>query len=134
MSTTSSDTTRWEAEIDAAMKCLDDFMAAFNGRDVEAFEETFNFPSVRLASNTLVVIEKGYHKPQMFDRGALKEWHRSGWDRRNVIHAGADKVHLDTRFTRYRVDGSVLGQFDSVYVVTKENDHWGVKARSSFAP
>lgn len=125
---------KWQAEIDAAMKCLDDFMAAFNARDVEAFEATFNFPSVRLASNTLVVIEKGYHKAQMFDRGALKEWHHSGWDRRNVIHAGADKVHLDTRFTRYRPDGSVLGQFDSVYVVTKENGHWGVKARSSFAP
>src|SRR5882672_5851664 len=41
-------------EIAAAQKCLDDFMAAFNARDLAAFEQTFNFPSVRLASNTLV--------------------------------------------------------------------------------
>jgi hypothetical protein len=116
------------------VKCLDDFMAAFNARDIEAFEATFNFPSVRLASNTLVVIERGYHKPEMFTRGALKEWDHSAWERRQLIHAGKDKVHFDTRFTRYRADDSVIGGFDSIYVVTNENGHWGIKARSSYAP
>jgi hypothetical protein len=118
----------------AAMQCLDDFMAAFNARDLEAWGKTFNYPSVRLASNTMVIIEPGYHTPEMFDRGALSEWHHSGWDRREIIHAGPDKVHIDTRFTRYRADGSIIGGFDSIYVVTRENGHWGVKARSSFAP
>jgi hypothetical protein len=51
-----------------------------------------------------------------------------------VIHAGPDKVHFDTCFARYRADGSTIGHFDSIYVVTLENGHWGVKARSSFAP
>ena len=74
----------------AALKCLDDFMAAFNARDLAAFEKTFNFPSVRLASNTLVIIEPGYHKPEMFKQGALADWHHSAWERRNVIHSGAD--------------------------------------------
>ena len=41
-----------QSSIDAAMKCLDDFMAAFNARDIKAWGKTFNFPSVRLASNT----------------------------------------------------------------------------------
>mgnify|MGYP006871981367 CR=1 FL=1 len=30
--------------------------------------------------------------------------------------------------------GSVIGGFDSIYVVTCEDGHWGVKARSSYAP
>jgi hypothetical protein len=122
------------AQIAAAMDCLDSFMAAFNARDLEAFEATFNFPSVRLASNTLAIIEAGYHKPAMFETGALSDWDHSAWDRRAVIHAGPDKVHIDTRFTRYRADGSVIGGFDSIYVVTCENGRWGIKARSSFAP
>ena len=122
------------AAIAAARACLDAFMAAFNARDLAAFEATFNFPSVRLASNTLVIIERGYHKPEMFERGALAEWHHSAWERRELIHAGPDKVHFDTRFARYRSDGSVLGRFDSIYVVTCENGHWGINARSSFAP
>jgi len=120
--------------IDAAMKCLDDFMAAFNARDLPAWEKTFNFPSVRLASNTLTIIEPGFHKPNLFDTALGDGWHHSGWDRREVIHAGADKVHLDTRFTRYREDGSVIGHYDSIYVVTNADGHWGIKARSSFAP
>ena len=123
-----------ETSIAAAMACLDAFMAAFNARDVKAFEATFNFPSVRLASGALTLIEPGYHHPGMFDQGALKDWSHSAWERREVIHAGEDKVHIDTRFTRYRADGDVIGGFDSIYVVTRENGHWGVKARSSFAP
>jgi hypothetical protein len=123
-----------EQAIAAAMKCLDDFMAAFNARDLVAWEETFNFPSIRLASNTMTIIERGDHRLDMFDRGALAGWHHSAWERRNVIHAGEGKVHVDTRFTRYRANGSVLGAFDSIYVVTCEDGHWGVKLRSSFAP
>ena len=120
--------------IAAAMGVLDDFMSAFNARDLPAFEATFNFPSVRLASNTLAILEKGYHKPEMFARGALSEWGRSAWDERQVIHAGPDKVHIATRFTRYRANGTVIASFNSIYVVTCEHGHWGVKARSSFAP
>jgi hypothetical protein len=122
------------AEIAAAMRCLDDFMTAFNARDLDAFESTFNFPSVRLASNTLVLIERGHHKPAMFETGPLADWDHSAWERREVIHSGPDKVHFDTRFTRYRADGSVIGGFNSIYVVTREDGHWGIKARSSYAP
>jgi hypothetical protein len=120
--------------IAAAVKVLDDFMAAFNARDLAAWDRTFNFPSVRLASNRLAILAAGDHKPEMFSQGALADWHHSAWERRDVIHAGPDKVHFDTRFSRYRADGSVIGGFDSIYVVTCEDGHWGVKARSSYAP
>ena len=111
--------TESEEAITAALACLDDFMAAFNARDLAAWEATFNFPSIRLASGKMVIIDKpGWHPPDTFTRGALKEWHHSAWDRRDVIHAGPDKVHFDTCFTRYRADGSVIGHFDSIYIVT----------------
>lgn len=120
--------------IAAAQAVLDAFMAAFNARDIDAWRKTFNFPSVRLASNTLTIIDADYHRPEMFGSGALTEWDHSAWDRREVIHAGPDKVHIDTRFSRFRADGSVIGGFDSIYVITREDGHWGVKARSSYAP
>ena len=118
----------------AAMACLDAFMTDFNGRDMPAFEQTFNFPSIRLASNTMRIISKGDQTPATFDHASLKEWDHSAWEKREIIHSGADKVHIDTRFTRYRKDGSIIGGFDSIYVVTCEDGHWGIKARSSFAP
>lgn len=124
----------YRAQIEAAMACLDAFMKGFNARDVAAYDATFNFPSVRLASNTLRIINAGDQKASMFETGSLADWDHSAWQRREVIHAGPDKVHIDTRFARYRKDGSLIGGFDSMYVVNNENGHWGVKIRSSFAP
>lgn len=122
------------AEIAAAQGVLDAFMTAFNARDLKAYEATFNFPHIRFASNTIRTINPGDMRPEMFTTGSLADWDHSAWARRDVIHAGADKVHLDTRFTRYRKDGSVIGGFDSMYIVTRLNGHWGVQGRSSFAP
>lgn len=128
------DLARFSAEIAAAQERLDAFMRAFNARDIPAFEATLNFPHVRFASGTVTVIQPGYHKPEMFTQGALTEWARSAWQRREIIHAGPDKVHIDTRFARYRADGSLLGGFDSIYIVTRVAGRWGIQGRSSFAP
>lgn len=125
---------KFAAEIAAAQERLDAFMTAFNARDLPAFEATFNFPHVRFASGAVTVINPGYHKAEMFERGALSDWDHSAWERRDVIHAGADKVHIDTRFTRYRKDGSVIGGFDSIYIVTRQDGRWGIQGRSSYAP
>ena len=124
----------YAAEIAAAQERLDAFMKAFNARDLAAFEATFNFPHVRFASGQVTVMNTGYHKPEMFRRGALAEWDHSAWERREVIHAGPDKVHIDTRFTRYRKDGTVIAGFDSIYIVTRQDGRWGIQGRSSFAP
>ena len=125
---------KFAAEIAAAQGRLDAFMTAFNARDIAAYEATFNFPHVRFASGNVTIINPGYHKPEMFTRGALADWDHSAWARRDVIHAGADKVHIDTRFTRYRKDGSVIGGFDSIYIVTRQDGRWGIQGRSSYAP
>ena len=118
-----------------AMECLDAFMAAWNARDLPAWAATFNYPSVRLASGRVVIIESAAsHRADTFERMAAAGWHHSGWSRRNVIHSGDSKVHFDTQFIRYRADGSEIGRYDSIYIVTKQDEHWGVQGRSSFAP
>jgi hypothetical protein len=119
----------------SATALLDEWMAAFNARDLGRWAATFNYPSVRLAGGRVVTLDGSESlRPDTFERLGAAGWVRSAWDRRKVIHASADKVHFDTRFTRYRADGSVIGSYDSIYVVTRQGGHWGVQARSSFAP
>jgi hypothetical protein len=119
----------------AAMQCLDDFMSAWNARDVHAFAATFNYPSIRIASGRIRILESSAaHPPDLFDRMAATGWHHSAWLRRNIIHSSDDKVHFDTRFGRYREDGRTIGEYDSIYIVSKQDGHWGVQGRSSFAP
>lgn len=125
---------QYAAEIAAAQAVLDAYMDAFNRRDLQAWEATFNFPHVRFASNKVAILQPGQQTADMFSSGALADWDHSEWARRDVINASADKVHIHTRFNRYRKDGSLIGGFDSIYIVTKLNGHWGVQGRSSFAP
>jgi hypothetical protein len=120
----------------SAMKVLDAFMRAFNGGDLEAFEQTLHFPHYRISSSQVTVLDAAGTRPGAFERFAEANpgWHHSAWERREVVHSGPEKVHIDTHFVRYREDGSVLSRFDSLYVVTKQDGRWGIKARSSFAP
>ncbi len=117
------------------MAVLDEFMAAFNGVDVAAWEATFHFPHYRLASGSMTVLESAGLRSDEELRALLASigWHHSAWDRREIIHMSDNKAHVDTRFSRYRADGSLIGSYESLYILTKENGRWGVKMRSSYA-
>ena len=122
-----------EAEI---IKVLDEWMEAFNRLDIVAWENTFHFPHYRLASGNMRILNKPGEQDVERIRSNLtaRGWHHSGWDRRNIVHASESKVHVDTQFTRYRADGTVVASYESLYVLTYEEGRWGIKLRSSFAP
>ena len=117
------------------IQVLQEYMDGWNRMDVVAWERTFHFPHYRLASGRMQVLDRpGLQNAGELRQSAGPEWDHSSWTRLRIIHASADKVHVDTRFTRYRKDGSAINSFDSLYVVTKEQGRWGVKLRSSMAP
>ena len=51
-----------------------------------------------------------------------------------MIHAGENKVHFAIRFSRHREDGTCYVTHEAIWIVTQLDGHWGVQARSSFAP
>ena len=55
------------------------------------------------------------------------------WDYVEVIDAGPDKVHFRVQFTRYRADGSAIGSYRSLYIVTLKEGRWAIQGRSSWA-
>ncbi len=117
------------------MVVLYNYMASFNALDFEAHLGTYHFPHYRLVSGRMRVLESS----DELKRNELKNflegigWHHSKWDKRDISMRSEDKIHVDTRFTRYREDGSTIGSYDSLYILTRENDKWGIKMRSSFA-
>jgi hypothetical protein len=119
--------------IAAALLVLDRHMAALNDRDAEALAATLHFPHFRLSGGTMRV----WQTPDSYFGDFLKRagdgWHRSAWLERRPIAASADKVHLDVSFVRCRADGTELGRFRSLWIVSRLNGIWGAQARSSFA-
>ncbi len=125
-----------EAAITGAMQALDEFMLHFNARDPNAWAGTLNYPHVRFASGSVTVWEtrEEFAQTSAFERLPLTGWDHSHWLSRNVILASPGKVHIDTVFQRFNERNEVIGTYQSLYIVTLVNGHWGTQARSSLAP
>jgi hypothetical protein len=121
------------AALDAALDVLDRHIAALNAGDEAALAATLHFPHYRLARGRLQSWDGPAHYFADFRARAGEGWARSAWDFRNPIAIGADKVHLDVQFTRYRADGSSLGSFRSLWVVARLDGVWAAQLRSTFA-
>ncbi len=119
-----------------ALVVIDSYMDAFNRCDLAGMDAALHFPHVRIASGAVQVMEgPGLAPENFFARFAeVTGWAYSRWDYRRAVQSTADKVHFAVQFTRYRKDGSVIGSYPSIWIVTLHEGRWGVQARSSFAP
>jgi hypothetical protein len=119
-----------------ARKAMEDFMTAFNSRDPRAWAATLNYPHVRFASNQVRVWDSAdeFARENANYAKRLAPWDHSRWESMQVIQSGPDKVHFSVIFVRYDASGKEIGKFPSFYIVTLKDGHWGVQARSSFAP
>jgi len=120
-----------------AVKAAIAYMDAFNAADITKTNSCINFPHARVGANgVLVVSEKAENltPPNFFnDFRQRYGWNHSCWDSRVVIQSIENKVHLMVTFSRYSVDSRKIGTFPSIWIITRQDDHWGIKMRSSFA-
>ena len=116
--------------------CLDRFMAALNAYDATAMDAEMHFPHVRFAGGTIVVYPKPGNNPMdLFERLKREDgWHHSSWKDRTMVQHNATKVHMALSYTRFRGDGSVIGVYESLYMLALKDGRWGVQLRSSFGP
>jgi hypothetical protein len=117
----------------AALEVLDRHFAALNAQDAEALADTLHFPHYRLSRAGMRVWEGPETYLADFHARAGEDWHHTAWGFRTVVAEDPDKVHLDVQFSRYREDGSVLGTFRALWVVTRRDGRWAAELRSSFA-
>ena len=119
-----------------AMDVMDQFLEAFNEQDIEAWSKTLNYPHVRFASGQVKVWKNRQAFVSEANLQALinSGWDHSRWLRREVVLSSPLKVHISTSFQRYDKNNQAISTYDSLYIVTKKDDQWGIQARSSLAP
>ena len=124
------------SSVEQAMQVLDSFMYSFNARDMEGWSDTLNYPHVRLAGGNVSVWEtkEDYSAMQVFDRLEETGWDHSAWVSREVVLVSENKVHISTVFQRFDKENKQMKKYQSLYIVTNNEGHWGVQARSSLAP
>ena len=120
----------------AARASLDGFMAAFNAEDAEAIRTRwYNFPHVRFHSGQVTVMERpeDFHALVWDRTGQSEDWARTAWDYVELIDEGPGKAHFRVQCTRFRADGSAIGSYKSLYIVTLKDERWAIQGRSSWA-
>ncbi|MSQ54922.1 MAG: hypothetical protein EXR31_06095 [Betaproteobacteria bacterium] len=109
------------------------YLAGLNARDTEAIRAAFNFPHLRIGAKGNL---SRFERPEDYDfahflRGVSSDgWHHTTWDKTEVVFATEGKAHVAVNFTRWREDGSAIGRYFSLYVVTCQDGHWGIQVGS----
>ena len=104
------------------MKVLDDFIESFSAKDPVAHAATYHFPHFRLARGVMTTGESAEDIIQahieLFKILPNSGWHKSIWVKREIINISEVKIHVNTRFRRLRKDGSEIGTYDSLYILS----------------
>ena len=120
----------------ACMLVLDHFMAGLNHYDAKAMDAAMHFPHVRFAGGQIKTYPKAGDNPMdLFERLKREDdWKYSSWVSRELVQCSDIKAHYALSYTRFRSDDSVIGVYESLYVLTKVDHAWGIQLRSSFGP
>src|SRR5688500_623448 len=114
------------------MRVLDAFMAALNAYDAAAMDRAMHFPHVRIAGGAVTVYERpGSNPMDLFEKLKTEDdWKWSRWEQRGLVQFNDKKAHYAVSYTRFRSDGSVIGLYESMYVLTKDATGGAIQARS----
>jgi hypothetical protein len=121
---------------EACMSVLDRFMEGLNRYDAQAMDAAMHFPHVRFAGGQIKIYPQAGDNPMdLFERLRREDdWKYSVWVSRDLVQCSEVKAHYALSYTRFRNDDSVIGVYESLYVLTKVGDGWGIQMRSSFGP
>ena len=115
----------------AALVALDRYLETWNSRNGTVWATSLHFPHVRPGPGAFEMTRtpEEYAKGVDFEATLKTGWHHSEWVTREVLQIGADKVHASGTWRRYTADDKPLAGSDITYIITRQNDHWGVQAR-----
>lgn len=127
-----------EAEA-SAIEVLEVHMEARNNRDNEGLGAVNNYPNARIGTDGGVHFWATAESFALWNEIATFPyldslgWGHSEWDEIKISQSDASKVHITAQYSRYDVDGNLVQVAETFWIVTKQDDHWGMKFRSSFA-
>jgi len=115
----------------AALLALDRYLETWNSRDPRIWATSLQFPHVRPGAGPFRLTRNTdeYVAGIDFEQTASTGWDHTEWISREVLQVGVDKVHAAATWQRYTKDGRPLATSAITYVITNQQDRWGVQAR-----
>ena len=115
-----------------ARQLLDDFFVAFNAADNPAMRKLANFPHAFIFGNGRMQVSADASEFGIDFAGmrAREQWDKSTLDSVRAVDVSEDKVHFEIVFSRYRPDGTIYWTVPALWIVTRQDGHWGIQLRS----
>ena len=110
----------------------EEYFRAWNAEANEALADVSNFPRLSLGRNGQVVVREGPEDIEI-DFEILRQvegWDHSTLDLLEALQVSPDTVHFKVVFSRRHADGAAYRTVPSLFIITKQNDHWGLQMQS----
>ncbi len=121
---------------DHAREAVRFFIETFNAQDHTQHAKALNYPHIRLANGRFARLDS---EEQFAEISAANETRLrgEGWDHTvvrslKIVHEGEDKVHIAITNDRCQEDGTVYKSFETFWIATEVDGHWGIQFRSSY--
>ena len=122
-----------ESEIESeARKPIDDFFAALNARDIERGRRTLHYPHIQIAGCDVSILESPADFDINFQALADAGWTYSTLDSCTMRHFCDEKVHFDLQLSMHQANDSRYATYQALWIVTRQNNDWGIQCRSIF--
>jgi len=118
---------------EVAYAVVTQYIDGLNAKDAAAINDAFNFPHFRIGADGNVIHYAdagGDHLSNFQSLPGLEDWDHTLIDAMQAIFTTPTKVHLTLDFRRMRADGSEIGAYHSLYIVTRVDGHWGIQGGS----
>ena len=121
---------------DHAREAVRFFIESLNAQDHEQHANALNYPHIRLANGHFARLESADQFAQISAANESR-LRAEGWDHTvvrslEIIQEGVDKVHIAITNDRCGADGTVYKSFETFWIATCVEGHWGIQFRSSY--
>ena len=116
----------------AVRNIIDHYFSSLNAKDLQGVSVACHFPHFRVMGNNTVYEWKTaddlftWFQSHVSDDG----WGYSELDELTLEKFSDHKYHASLKFGRYQADGTLIGNYKSLYIVILKDGRWGITGGS----
>tara|TARA_B100000676_G_scaffold276360_1_gene297241 strand:+ start:500 stop:871 length:372 start_codon:yes stop_codon:yes gene_type:complete len=116
----------------AVRNTIDHYFSSLNAKDLQGVSVACHFPHFRVMGNNTVYEWKTaddlftWFQSHVSDDG----WDYSELDELTLEKFSDHKYHASLKFGRYQADGTLIGNYKSLYIVILKDGRWGITGGS----
>ena len=108
---------------------VETYIKALNTRDSSLLQTCLHFPHIRILKDGDF---QDWATAKEYLTGFEKRLQSDNWNSTRLLTIKTEKIsskkaHTSIEFERLRADGSIIGRYFSLYVISYENDYWGIR-------